>query len=155
MSNNEKKGKYLGYARFATREQAMSKFDKLAEECEKYVEKEQIQRDREYLKATYDERRKIIEQTSYVNAVRLNGENNTENRGETVIRVAIADGFRESDLIKLKEKMEGQTYFQYHLSWEKHEKCCALYVESDRPYADEEELRDMFIYSALVRLANA
>lgn len=79
MSDN-KKYNVAVYMRFATKEQAMahkdengkhntmSQFEKIVEECGKYISEKQIQRDREHFKAVEEERREIIAQTSYINA---------------------------------------------------------------------------------------
>lgn len=79
MNDNKKKSKYMGYARFATKEQmlshneetaeqnVMNEFEKLVYESKayRYVDPESIRRDREHFNATKEERRRIIERTSY------------------------------------------------------------------------------------------
>lgn len=59
--------------------------------------------------------------------------------------------FGESECQKIKEKLEGKTYMNFHISWSNCCGNCTLIVGTE---CDEtvEEIRTMFLHVALVNL---
>lgn len=74
---------------------------------------------------------------------------------EKITEVIFAGYFPKEICEKLKEKLSGQTYMQFEISYSDYCGNCNLCVSTRRQRTSKKELKEHFIFHALWKLAEA